>query len=316
MSKPARNTPANGTELGDSEPVAADRGSTAYDTSEPWSAEHWARHLTAELGYPVEVTYTRARRQVVQSRWRGKTAELRLSRIFATAPAPVRADFLRWMQVGRRARKACERLDAWIEEAVREMAPARRPTVRGSGRVHDLDRLAAELLAGELQGEERLSEPPAITWGRRTRQARHSLRLGSYTAPERLVRIHPVLDQEGVPDWFVRYIVFHELLHVVLPPRPSSGRRLLRHPPEFRAREREYPDYDRAIAWQEQNLGALLRSARSGRDMAGAKRRPSAPPAKEPQESPTPGDQEPAGDARNPRRLSGWLAQLKLWPDS
>jgi hypothetical protein len=81
------------------------------------------------------------------------------------------------------------------------------------------------------------------------------------------VRIHPVLDQPAVPVWFVRYVLFHELLHAVLPPRRGRGSRWIHHGAEFRRRERDYADYARAIAWEDAHMPALIRSAKRGTPM-------------------------------------------------
>jgi hypothetical protein len=134
-----------------------------------------------------------------------------------------------------------------------------RGQVKTRGKAHDLreifDRVNEAYFGGAL-GE------VLITWGRRTRAPagpRRTIKLGSYSAQERLVRIHPVLDRPWVPRYFVSYIVFHELLHHVVPPVRATGHLLL-HPPEFLRREREFRYYDRAIAWEEAHIARLLRS--------------------------------------------------------
>ena len=68
------------------------------------------------------------------------------------------------------------------------------------------------------------------------------------------------LDRSWVPRYFVSYIVHHELVHHVVPPLRLSGRALV-HSPEFLRREREFRQYERAIAWEEAHIGRLLRSA-------------------------------------------------------
>ena len=87
---------------------------------------------------------------------------------------------------------------------------------------------------------------------------RRTIKLGSYSAVERLIRVHPVLDRPWVPRYFVSYILYHEMLHHVMPATRVGGRRML-HPPEFRAREQTYRHYDKAIAWEKANLDRLLR---------------------------------------------------------
>jgi hypothetical protein len=117
-------------------------------------------------------------------------------------------------------------------------------------------------LAQDFTGE---NTPPAITWGRRgPSRTKSSLRLGSYDPDPRLVRIHPVLDQASVPAWFVRFVLFHEFLHAVHPPKRSTGNRWIHHGPQFRRRETAYVDYRRAMVWEERNLTALIQAARRG----------------------------------------------------
>jgi hypothetical protein len=74
-----------------------------------------------------------------------------------------------------------------------------------------------------------------------------------------LIRIHPALDQSWVPRYFVEYIVYHEMLHHVIPMPERNGRRQL-HTPEFRARERAFAHFERALAWERRHVHRLLRS--------------------------------------------------------
>jgi hypothetical protein len=233
----------------------------------------WARLLGAELGARVEVRYGRARSSVVSARVEPRSGawHVRLNAMFADAPEEVQAALARWLRSGRRARRACATLDGWIDARLQrlhreqpaplELAPC--------GRHHDLEPLARELVAGELAGDFPSAEDlPRITWGaRRPSRSRRSLRLGSFDYGARLVRIHPVLDQPAVPRWFVRYVLFHELLHAALDEPRRKGRRVL-HGPEFRRRERAYPDFTRAQRWEREHIDALIRSARRGRDLA------------------------------------------------
>jgi predicted metal-dependent hydrolase len=74
---------------------------------------------------------------------------------------------------------------------------------------------------------------------------------------DRLIRVHPVLDQEMVPSYFVDWIVFHEMLHGKHEIRRVGGRRRF-HPPEFAREEQQFPDYFRARLWEKANLDRLL----------------------------------------------------------
>jgi hypothetical protein len=41
-----------------------------------------------------------------------------------------------------------------------------------------------------------------------------------------VVRVHRVLDAHDVPEWFVRYVLFHELLHAELNEPCAPGARM------------------------------------------------------------------------------------------
>jgi predicted metal-dependent hydrolase len=83
---------------------------------------------------------------------------------------------------------------------------------------------------------------------------RRSIHYGSYHFATRTITIHPILDSPTVPDWFVRFVIFHELIHAVLPePVMVNGRRKI-HDPQFRQMEESHPDYDRAGAFAQEFL--------------------------------------------------------------
>ena len=149
------------------------------------------------------------------------------------------------------------------------MRPPPRQRARPVGAHHDLSAIRDELLASIFRGDfDLFNQVPSVTWGRRGKsRTRGRLQLGSYSPRTRIVRLHPVLDGPGVPRWFVRYVLFHELLHATLSDEFDSRGRPLSHGPGFLRRERAYPDYALALQWEEEQLATLLRSARRGRGM-------------------------------------------------
>lgn len=99
----------------------------------------------------------------------------------------------------------------------------------------------------------------AITWGARTGRPRrrNSIKMGSYSVEDRLIRIHRSLDRAFVPRFFVAWIVFHEMLHQVHDIRVKNGRREF-HSKEFLAAEARFEHYDEARVWERRHLDALL----------------------------------------------------------
>jgi len=99
----------------------------------------------------------------------------------------------------------------------------------------------------------------AITWGARTGRPRrrNSIKMGSYSVEDRLIRIHRSLDRAFVPRFFVAWIVFHEMLHQVHDIRVKNGRREF-HSKEFLADEAQFEHYDEARSWERRHLDAIL----------------------------------------------------------
>jgi hypothetical protein len=127
-----------------------------------------------------------------------------------------------------------------VLEAVRErrLRRGRKYFAVYSGRVHSLQRIYQELNSRYFNDQ---IEVRRIGWG--IRKSRN--RLGHYDPIHHSITLSPVLDSPEVPDFVIRYIVYHEMLHAVFEDGASSPVRR-HHSPEYRRAERAYPDYGRA----------------------------------------------------------------------
>jgi hypothetical protein len=99
-----------------------------------------------------------------------------------------------------------------------------------------------------------------VMWGRRRKQRpKEYFVFGTIQEEDRVIRIHPLLDQPFVPLWFLRYVLYHEMLHSVVPDEVMSRGRRRVHTEEFNRRERQFPSFRRARRWEDQNLARFLR---------------------------------------------------------
>jgi hypothetical protein len=217
------------------------------------------RRLSMANGGPVILSVTDNVRQMISHTLASGVLQIRLHHMFLDAPASVQEALVRYVVAGERA--SSQLVGKYIEDngyRIRASRPVSRPLVT-QGAVHDLyvvfNAVNNRYFGGAVDS--------LITWGRSGRPAaaapRRSIKLGSYSATERLIRVHPALDRSWVPRYFVSYIVYHEMLHHVIPSSQGCGRRML-HPPSFVAREREFRDYERAMAWERAHISRLLRS--------------------------------------------------------
>lgn len=217
--------------------------------------------IASAHGVSVDLELTRNRRTMISSARAPGRLVVRLHEMFVEADGAVTAALCSYLKSGdsHSSRVLSTFIEAqrgrWISDG-----PARRLRTRGDH--HDLSSIFARI--GNAYFPEAL-EGVGITWGKRGAAlrgtSRRSIRLGTYTLDEQLIRIHPVLDRSWVPSFFIEYIVFHEMLHHVEPAREERGRTIF-HTPEFRRRERAYPEYIRALEWERANIDKLLTAAR------------------------------------------------------
>jgi len=115
------------------------------------------------------------------------------------------------------------------------------------------DSLNARFFRGRLRSYK-------VVWGRRRKRRPKELFIfGTIQEEDRIIRINPRLDQPFVPLWFLKYVLYHEMLHSVVPDEIGPGGRRRVHTEEFYRREREYPSYRRARRWEDENLARFFR---------------------------------------------------------
>ena len=61
--------------------------------------------------------------------------------------------------------------------------------------------------------------------------------MASYWANRKEIRLHPYLEVEGVPDYYLKFLLYHELCHaqLVMSGQAKDGEH---HGPDFRALEK------------------------------------------------------------------------------
>jgi len=228
------------------------------------SVVRFIRRLEQLAGRPLEVRFHRNRRTYFSCRMLDgiHRVRVRLHESFLDAPPDVvqAVATLVCRQDARSRRVIRSFVDAqsllWDKLADR---PRRVPKINPRGNVHDLQALFDEL-------NERYFDRQClakITWGNDARRPRrrYHITFGTCDKAANVIRIHPALDHPRVPEFFVRYIAFHEMLHAALPVSQSPGGKRLYHSRLFRQRERMFEDFARARRWGKQFLEEVTRIA-------------------------------------------------------
>jgi len=216
------------------------------------------RRIRAHLDARLDLVLTDNRYTMISVRRDPSRAhyKLRLHHMFADASPAVTRAIARY--VAENDPGSSRMLGDYIDEHQHRVRPRVEPRPRrlvSRGDVHDLQAIFDELNEDYFDGR----IDARITWGPRTRRRRprKSIKMGSYSLEERLIRIHRTLDRPEVPEYFVAWIVFHEMLHQVFEAPVVNGRRQF-HPPEFLQAEATYARYAEAKRWERDNLELLL----------------------------------------------------------
>ncbi len=214
------------------------------------------RKLGEGSSRPVLLSITDNRHAMISHSVEKGVVRARVHHMFLDAPPRVQTALVRYVRRG--DRQSSDLIGRYIEANTPRLARAsRNQRLVTQGKHHDL-----------IEAFHRLNEKYfddaihlVVTWGPKTttRKPRATIKLGSYSFQDRLVRIHPALDRRWVPRYFLDYVMFHEMLHHAMPVTHGAGRRLL-HPPEFREREHEFRNHERALAWERAHLHRLLRA--------------------------------------------------------
>ena len=187
----------------------------------------------------------------------GKRYKVRLHHMFAEASPTITRALARYVALN--DREASKLLGDFIDQNqhlvnTRERKSAT-PKLITEGEVHDLadifDSLNQHYFDGTIEAR--------ITWGQRSAKPkrRNSIKMGSYSVEDQLIRIHRSLDRSFVPRFFVEWVVYHEMLHQVHDIKVVNGRRQF-HSREFLRDEAKFERYAEARAWERANLDALL----------------------------------------------------------
>jgi predicted metal-dependent hydrolase len=207
-------------------------------------------------GKMLELKLTENRHTIISVQRGRDFYRVRVHRMFASAEPRLVRSLARY--VVHNDARASAQLSEFIDRnqhLIRKQPPqVRQMVLRTRGRVHDLAAVFNRLNRRYFEGK----HEARITWGPvRKRRNQRSIKVGSYSLEDRLIRVHPALDQAMVPSYFLEWIVFHEMLHGKHAIRDVGGRRCF-HPPEFSREERLFPGYGRARLWEKANMDCLL----------------------------------------------------------
>ncbi len=203
---------------------------------------------------PISVKFTRNRVTMLSASFAVDGIDLRLHQSFLAAPLAIRKALRTYLRTRRKA--AWREVSAFADCIDSERSrPGRR--LRSAGKVFNLEQIRKEINMEFFNDRVKCQ----VGWGKRAprRQRwrrRKSISYGSWNAATRTVRVNPLLDSESIPVEFIRYIVFHEMLHSVVPDERTRSR-INYHTAQFRKLEHAFPDLSRMRALGDRLINVL-----------------------------------------------------------
>lgn len=185
-------------------------------------------------------------------RLNNKRVQVRLSDILADAPISIHralASILVAKLFKRKVSDECERIFrnyANSPEVLRASDIARRrrgykQITTSHGRVYHLEKIFQRLNKKYFNNQ---LKQPIISWSlRRTKRM-----LGHHDPVHNTIIISKTLDSPNVPELFIEYVLYHEMLHIRHKARIVRGR-CYYHTAEFYRDEKRFQHYEEAMEW-------------------------------------------------------------------
>ena len=172
-----------------------------------------------------------------------------VSDLLANAPAPIQ-EALAFILICKlfvkkpdaslvqRYRRYLNRADVRRELHRLKQERGRKVVLAPQGKAYDLCALFEELNLRYFHG---LMTRPQLGWS--IRSSRRTL--GHYDPSHNMIVLTRILDSSDVPVVAVKYVMYHEMLHLRFPTEHKGARRCI-HTQSFKAAEREFEDYQGA----------------------------------------------------------------------
>ncbi|MFH1704293.1 MAG: SprT-like domain-containing protein [Nitrospirota bacterium] len=207
-------------------------------------------YLEKSTGKPISLILTDNATSLISIRRKNNLVSVRMHWMFLNAGDEIIREIACLIKTRRGQTPHIRKFIRENQICVKEREPkSRQIKICTNGRFHNLREIFNTLTSEYFEGK----ITALITWRRGNKYAVKKRTLGSYSKHTNTILINSVLDRRNVPNCFIRYVVYHEMLHSVMEEKMENGRRSV-HTPEFRKRERLFIEYEKAVSWEKRNL--------------------------------------------------------------
>ena len=214
------------------------------------------KQLENDLKKSVKLVINNNRSTMLSVKWEPNCTKVSMHKFFLSAPKNVMDALACYIK--QEDRSIAPMLKAFITENIRKLDYSH--CVRQSekdyrGETYDLQYHMSQLNREYFDGKLQLN----ITWfGKKVQSNRSRITFGMYYEPLKLIKINRFLDSPAIPEYFISYVIYHEMLHHACPTYCDANGRTHIHTKEFKECEMKFRDYDRAQAWIERHQDQLF----------------------------------------------------------
>lgn len=209
------------------------------------------REIEETVKKKVKLRINDNRSTMVSVKWEPDCTRVSMHRMFLEAPKNIMDALACHIQTENS--NLCPSVKAFIEEKLTTFdysSKLNENNLCTKGQVYDLQALYDEVNEKYFDGELGLK----ITWyGRKQRGRRAQVTFGLYQEATKLVKIHRMMDSTFFPEYFVKFVIYHEMLHHVCRSYYDDKGNHRVHTDEFKKREQEFEHFELANLWMNKN---------------------------------------------------------------
>jgi hypothetical protein len=225
-----------------------------------YEARTLQERLETSSGLKLQLKINDNRSTMLSVKWEPDCAKVSLHRMFLQAPQNVMQALACYLRGEHKS--IAPSIRAYIEDNLQKLDYSHQldlSKLQTKGKIYDLKQIYCDLNRDYFNDELGLH----ITWfGKSQQRNRTRITFGLYHDPLKLIKINRLLDNPRFPDYFVAYIVYHEMVHYVCPAYVDEKGMKHIHSKEFKEREKQFHHYERAKQWIRDNQNYLFASKR------------------------------------------------------
>jgi hypothetical protein len=189
-------------------------------------------------------------------RWEPDCTKVSLHRMFLTAPQNIMEELACYFS--KEGNLISPNVKAFIEDNLKTIDYSHtlnKGRLSHQGEVYNLQTIYNQLNREYFNNELRL----AFTWfGKANQRNRSKVTFGLYQDSLKLIKIHKMLDNVEIPEYFVSFVMYHEMLHYVCPGFVDAKGIHHTHNKAFKEKEAQFRYYALTQQWIQEHQANLF----------------------------------------------------------